>query len=102
MQLSETYRGLDDVQTESAKQQIRLGTNRLRRLLMHNTQLRAVVDGDAQYRVTLALNDAGEDYTSLGESYELHEAIVMAFERMRVQMVRYRDKQASQRYPRAA
>lgn len=103
MQLSTTYRGLNQSEAGLATRILEKHTSRLEKLLERPTSLRVVVDGSApEHRVILTMLHDGIELTSQSSGYELAPILIEACERMRAQVVRSRNRRETLRHKRAA
>jgi len=100
MELAITFRGLNRMQSGTATRAFERQSARLERLLHdHPTALRAVVDGSqSSYRVSLSMSTRGANFTAEDGGHDLSAAIGAACERLRVQLLRRRERRESQRH----
>ena len=99
MHLETTYRNLNEAEAAAATQLLQRGAKRLAKIVTATTTLRAVIDGTtAEHRVTLVALMNGTEFTSHADEYDLPLSISTALERLRVQIVRHRERKEAMRH----
>lgn len=96
MQLETTCRGLSEKETSAAMYALGKGQHRFERLVDETCQVKAVIDGGPENKVTLSLHLKGHDYTASSSNRDLHPAIYDACDKMKSQLAKHADRKSSE------
>jgi|GEM_PF-4315751 ribosome-associated translation inhibitor RaiA len=98
MQLSTTFRGLNQSEINIANRALERQMQRMGRFADRAAILRAVVDANSpEHSVNLKLLVGGEDYLAQSTDYDLPTAITSAVDRLRSQLLRSRGRRETNR-----
>lgn len=98
MQLTTTFRGLNESESALASKSLEKGMGRLERLVEKPVPLRAVVESGSPHRVLLSFSADGEDLNAESTDHDLALAISAACEKMRKQLVKTRRRRQASRH----